>query len=376
MIHWPSGDGWGGLLHRPFLQGDATTFASALAGKAILITGAAGSIGSSLARAIVPAGPRLVVLQDNSATILRDLHQELSTVPNHADCISIPGDVCDVRLLNDLFGCHRPEIVFHAAALKDVPFLEKNPLAAIRTNTLGTYTVADSAVRHGAARMIYICTDKAVSPASMLGASKRLGELIVLALNTPATRINSVRFGNVLGSRGSVVPLFEEQIGRKGPVTVTHPDVSRYFLTGEEAVLLALAASSFDEGGRVLVPLLGEPVKIGDLARWLIRRAGLVPDKDIAIVFTRLRPGDKLTESLTAPFETRTQGIPGLLDCVVPKKIPLEQVRSWIAGLSGCLAAEDAGALVDRVCEIISDYQPSPELLELARSGRAQAGLP
>jgi len=373
MVHWDDGGEWDGFLKRPFLRGDVAKLASTCAGKTILVTGAGGSIGSLLARAIVQADARLAILLDKSARDLRRICEELSALPDRAECISVPGDVCDAHLLNDLFDSYRPEIVFHAAALKYVPLLEKDPLAAIRTNTLGTCAVAEAAVGHGAARMVFISTDKAVSPINMLGASKRLGELVTLALNSATTRMNCVRFGNVLGSQGSVALLFEQQIRRKGPVTVTHPEVNRYFLTGEEAVMLALAAASFKEGGSVLVPRLGEPIRIVELARYMIRKAGLVPGNDIDIVFTQLRPGDKMAESLIAPFESREPAIDGLLDRVATREITREELDPWIAGLNECLDSNDAKAAVARVCEMLPEYRSSPALREFLKIGRAQA---
>ncbi|MCL5671849.1 MAG: polysaccharide biosynthesis protein [Acidobacteria bacterium] len=323
--------------------------------------------------AVVQAGAQLAILLDKSLPDLRQLRTELSALPACTDCISVPGDICDPCLLNDLFGRYRPEIVFHAAALKHVPLLESDPLAAIRTNTLGTYRIAEAAVRHGVARMVFISTDKAVFPVSILGASKRLAELVMLAFNTSKTRMNCVRFGNVLGSQGSVVPLFKEQICRKGPVTVTHPDVNRYFLTGEEAVLLVLAAASFDEGGWILVPRLGDPIKIVELARYLICKAGFVPGKDIDIVFTQLRPGDKMAEELISPFETREPDIAGLLDRVATPRVPREKLGLWVAELHECLESNDAEALIGHVCRMVPEYRPSPEILTFLKLGRTQA---
>jgi FlaA1/EpsC-like NDP-sugar epimerase len=370
MAHWTLNEEWGGFLGRPTLQGDAKEFASACTGKTVLITGAGGSIGSLLARAVVQSGPRRVILLDKSHRDLHRLGTELSDLPGHAECISIPGDVCDSHILDDLFTTNRPEIVFHAAALKHVPLLERHPLAAVRTNTLGTYAVAEAAIQHEVARVVFISTDKVVSPVSILGASKRLGEMVVLALSTLKTRMNCVRFGNVLGSRGSVAAIFEEQIGRQGPVTVTHPEVSRYFLTGQEAVLLTLATAGFEGGGEVFAPRLGDPIKVVELAKYLISKAGLVPWKDIEIVFTELRPGDKLTEELIAPFETREPGIAGLLDRVATPSVSRTELSSCMTDLQACLESGDAEALVIRVCQMVREYRPSMELLKFLKVGR------
>lgn len=373
MVHWGRVDEWRGFLGRPGLQGDIAKFQAACAGKSILVTGAAGSIGSLLARAALQAEARRVVLLDKSVRSLHRLREELVAFGSRADCISISGDVCDAHLLKNLFCDCRPEIVFHAAALKFVPPLEGDPLSAIRTNTLGTYRIAESAVEHGVERVIFISTDKAVCPANMLGASKRLGEIVTLALSTSAVPMNCVRFGNVLGSRGSVVPLFEEQIRRKGPLTVTHPDVTRYFLTGDEAVLLVLAAASLEEGGQVLVPRLGNPIKITELAGFMIRRSGLVPGKNVDIVFTRLRPGDKIAELLVAPSESREPAIAGLLDRVDTRALGRKELRRWIDGLSECVESDNVQGLLGRVCEMLPEYRPSPELVEFVKRGSPQA---
>ncbi len=351
-------------MGRPVLRGDASEFASVCAGKSVLLTGAGGSIGSLLAKAVLQAGPRLVILLDLSDHDLQQLHAKLAASTGLAECISAPGDICDLPLLDGLFGRYRPEIVFHAAALKDVPLLESRPLAAVRTNTLGTYRVAEAAVRHQAERMVFVSTDKAVSPASILGASKRLGEMIVLSLSTARTCMNSLRFGNVLGSRGSVVPIFEEQIRRHGPVTVTHPDVNRYFLTGQEAVLLALATASLEEGGGIFVPRLGDPIKVVDLAKYLIRKAGYVPGNDIKIAFTELRPGDKMSEDLVSSFESREPVIAGLLDRVRTPTVSKKEMALGMAGLESCLKSNDAEGLLIRVCRMVREYRPGPELLK------------
>lgn len=373
MVHWSSVDEWRDFIGRPGLQGDVAKFQAVCAGKSILVTGAAGSIGSLLARAVLQAGARRVVLLDKAVRSLHRLREELVTFGSSADCISISGDVCDVDLLNNLFCDCQPEIVFHAAALKFVPPLEGDPLSAIRTNTIGTFKLAEAALRYGVERLIFISTDKAVCPVNMLGASKRLGEIVTLALSTSAVPMNCVRFGNVLGSRGSVVPLFEEQIRHKGPVTVTHPDVTRYFLTGDEAVLLVLAAASLEEGGQVLVPQLGEPLKITELAGFLIRKSGLIAEKNVDIVFTRLRPGDKMAELLVAPSERRDPAIAGLLDCVDTRALPREELRRWVAGLSECVESNNVQGLLTLVREMLPDYRPSPELVEYVKRDSAQA---
>lgn len=371
MVYSTSDEQWSDFLGRPALRGEVAKIESTCSGKSILLTGAGGSIGSLLARAIVQAGAQRVILLDKSAQSLQRVREDLYALQGRAECVTISGDICDDNLLNGLFGKYRPELVFHAAALKYVPLLERDPLAAIRTNTLGTFAITEASARYGAAKTIFISTDKAVCPANMLGASKRLGELIFLALNTSSTRMSCVRFGNVLGSQGSVVPLFEEQIQRRAAVTVTHREVTRYFLSGDEAVLLVMAAASLEEGGQVLVPQLGHPIKIAELASYLIRRAGLIPGQDVDIVFTKLRPGDKMAEKLVAPFESKETAIPGLLDRVGTRAVSELNLRRWIAVLQECVESNNVHGLVTNVCEMIPEYQPSPELCELLKLNQA-----
>jgi len=240
-----------------------------------------GSIGSALALKIAASNPRLVLLLENCEQNLYQIHTELNRLAYGAPFVSILGDIADRPLLDAIFAQHHPEIVYHAAAFKHVPLMETNPLAAVRNNTLGTYALAQAVAHHGAEKLIMISTDKAVDPHSVMGASKRLAEPILLALGSEKTRMNSIRLGNVLGSQGSVGLLFLQQISRGGPVTVTHPDVRRYFLTLGETVGLVSPQRLSNHLEAFWVPELGPPLKVLDLAEHLIRHANLTPGDDV-----------------------------------------------------------------------------------------------
>ena len=290
------------LLGRDPVQLDEAGISECLAGKTVLITGAGGSIGSELCRQVARFGPARLVLFELSEIALYTIEQELSETFPHLPLVRLIGDVKDAVNLRRVFERCKPQVVFHAAAYKHVPLMEEdNAWAALRNNTLGTYLTAKAAGEAGVERFVLISTDKAVNPTNVMGASKRAAEMALSQLATQgyATRFMAVRFGNVLGSSGSVIPKFKEQIARGGPVTVTHPDITRYFMTIPEAARLVLQAAAIGESGQVLVLDMGEPVKIVDLARDLIRMSGhsLI---DIGITFAGLRPGEKLYEELLA----------------------------------------------------------------------------
>lgn len=297
------------LLGRPQTVLDRPAMRALCAGKRVLVTGAGGSIGSELVRQISDFAPARLALLDASEFHLYEIDQELSR--RHADLprAMLLADVRDARRINALMAAERPEIVFHAAALKHVPMVEAHPDEGLLTNAVGTRIVADACVKNGAGAMVVISTDKAVNPSSVMGASKRLAEQYCQALDLAeakkehGTHFVVVRFGNVLGSTGSVVPLFQKQLAEGGPLTVTHPDVDRYFMTVREAVELVLMASAVGASdrrfsGKVFVLDMGQPVKIVELARQMIRLAGKTPERDIKIAFTGLRPGEKLREEL------------------------------------------------------------------------------
>ncbi|MFN7457672.1 MAG: polysaccharide biosynthesis protein [Gemmatimonas sp.] len=281
-----------------------------LTGAVVLVTGAAGSIGAELARQVAGFSPRCLVLLDQAESPLYFLEHELARTFPSLEVHAVLGDIADVTHVHQLFDAYRPTVVFHAAAYKHVPLMEEHPGEAVRNNVLGTLHVATAAVRAGARKFVLISTDKAVNPTSIMGASKRLAELVVLGhpqVRGHGTDFRAVRFGNVLGSAGSVVPLFQRQLAAGGPLTVTHPDVRRYFMTIPEAVELVLQAAALPEASdRITMLDMGEPVRILDLAEQLIRLAGRVPYTDVDITFTGLRPGEKLNEDLMALFEEGT----------------------------------------------------------------------
>ena len=295
------------LLGREPVELDEGGISECLNGKVVLITGAGGSIGSELCRQVARYGPSRLVLYELSELALYTIEQELGEKFPHLPLVRLIGDVKDIEQLRRVFGKFRPQIIFHAAAYKHVPLMEEddNAWACLRNNTLGTYQTAQAAAECGAERFLLISTDKAVNPTNVMGATKRAAELVVSHMSSRghATKFIAVRFGNVLGSSGSVIPKFKEQIARGGPVTVTHPEITRYFMTIPEAARLVVQAVAIGDSGQVFVLDMGEPVKIVDLARDMIRLSGHSLDQ-IPIEFTGLRPGEKLYEELLAGSDT------------------------------------------------------------------------
>ncbi|MDQ6886306.1 MAG: polysaccharide biosynthesis protein [Gemmatimonadota bacterium] len=360
------------LLGREPVHLDATQIRADIAGRRVLITGAGGSIGSELARQVASYGPSVIALVERSENALFLIQQELkrkaSDVVAQAHCCDIRdrGDL--ERLFNDL----RPELVYHAAAFKHVPMMESHLPHAVENNVFGTLNIADLAGRHGA-KFVLISSDKAVSPSNVMGCTKRLAEKLVL--NSSAkhhSHFVAVRFGNVLGSNGSVVPLFSEQIEEGGPVTVTHPDASRYFMTIPEAVQLVLQASVLEEARDHIVMLeMGQPVKIVDLARNLIRLKGLVPDVDIPIVFTGLRPGEKLHEQLTSEAE---ETVPTRYEKIrVVRTEAHGSLDRGIEQLRDAVGVRDERAILRRLQELVPEFSPQAALLASIRD-RAASG--
>jgi len=299
MTHCTVDQTWAGFLGRPIQQRDDTTSRTLHAGRSVLLTGAAGSIGSVLARAIAQSSPRRLILLDRSTRRLDLLACDIPAESQHVPIVSIAGNICHAPALDSLFATHQPEVVYHTAAFKHVPQLENDPFAAIRNNALGTYALAQAAIRQGSETFVMISTDKAVNPHSIMGATKRIAEMILMRAASGQTCMRALRLGNVMASRGSVVPIFSRQILHGGPVTVTHSEVSRYFLTLEEAGTLTLAAASLCGNSGILVPHLGSTHRIVDLARYMI--GGQV---EIPVVFTGLRPGEKMIEEMTSSCET------------------------------------------------------------------------
>jgi FlaA1/EpsC-like NDP-sugar epimerase len=292
------------LLQRPVVRLDVQACAPALAGKRVLITGAAGSIGAELARQVLAVGPSSVLAVDMNETGLFELENELAASRLLRTCIA---DVADERRMHELFQGERPQVVFHAAAYKHVPLVEANPDQAFVSNVLGTLFICEAAAAAAVERVVVISTDKAVNPSSFMGLTKRIAELIATSIGqqrTGATAFSVVRFGNVLGSRGSVVPTLVRQIDAGGPITLTHPDVRRFFMTLSEAASLVLLSSVLGTPGGVFVLEMGEDVRIADLADRLVRLKGLRPGRDVAVSVVGLRPGEKLREELCSADET------------------------------------------------------------------------
>jgi len=329
---------------------------SAAAGARILVTGAGGFIGSAIVRAFAASGAEQIVLLDICEQHLFEVNAALAAQGYADRCTPILGSVCDRALLDALFAEHRPQIILHAAALKHVPLMEQNPLAAVATNTLGTAILAEAAESHGAGQMILVSTDKAVAPHSIMGASKRIAEQIMLAPS--AMKGTAVRLVNVIGSPCSVAPLFAEQIAHGGPVTVTHPAASRYFLTLEEVTALLAEAIDADATG-LLIPtpeVTGDPILIADLARRMIARSG----RDVPIVFTQPRPGEKRDESLVAPAEII--GEPASPSLTRVKSPVAAGLPTHLQALESALTARDHAEVLRLGQRLVADYQPS-ELL-------------
>lgn len=292
------------LLRRDSIQLDMDAISRYIENKVVMVTGAGGSIGSELCRQISKARPAKLILLGRGENSIYEIHQELVEKFGAERYVPVIADIRDEERIDSVFSQYRPQLVFHAAAHKHVPLMEAQPVEAVRNNIFGTRNVARAADKYGVESFVMISTDKAVNPTSVMGASKRLAELVVQDMNRHSnTKFAIVRFGNVLGSRGSVVPLFKKQIAKGGPITITDPEMVRYFMTIPEAAQLVLQAGTFSRGGEVFLLDMGEPVKILDMARDLVELHGLIPDKDIKFVFTGLRPGEKLYEELLTAEE-------------------------------------------------------------------------
>ncbi len=341
------------LLGRPMIDLDTPEMQRFLAGKRVMVTGAGGSIGSEICRQIMKFCPDRLVLLERAEGAVFEIDRELRQRWVGADLRPTVADISDGERLAKVFAAERPQVVFHCAAHKHVPMMEANPGEAVRNNVLGTKCLADASAAAAVQAFVMVSSDKAVNPTSVMGATKRMAELYVQSLNgandgrivvrgneimaTPGTRFTAVRFGNVLGSSGSVVPIFQRQIAAGGPVTVTHPDMRRYFMTIPEATQLVMQAGAIGQGGEIFVLDMGEPVRIMDLARELIARSGLVEGRDIDIKITGVRPGEKLYEELSCDDEA-----------IVPT--PHEKIHVWqLPPADPARVAAD----IDRLSEVI-----------------------
>ena len=348
------------LLGRETVQLDEQGIDKVLHGKTVLITGAGGSIGSELCRQVARYKPARLVLMELSEFNLYTIEQELSQRFPDLPLLRLIGDVKDLDGLRSIFRATRPEVVFHAAAYKHVPLMEEhNAWAAMRNNTLGSYHAALASAEAGVERFVLISTDKAVNPTNVMGATKRAAEIVISALAPawPETRFMAVRFGNVLGSSGSVIPKFKEQIARGGPITITHPDIIRYFMTIPEAARLVLQAAAIGASGQVLVLDMGEPVRIVDLAQQLVRLSGHAPE-DIPIVFSGLRPGEKLFEEMLADSDTTLPTpVARLRIARLRERDPGdESVDVWLAGFEALRQADDE-AIRTHLRRLVPEFQ-------------------
>ncbi len=359
------------LLRRPPSKLDMSAIGAFVGGKVVLVTGAAGSIGSEICRQVLDLRPARLIMLDVAETPMHDLYRELTTrggpppplVPELAD-------ITDAARIASIFAAHKPEVVFHAAAYKHVPVMEWHPREAVRVNVGGTRTVVDAAAAAGCGAFVLISTDKAVNPTSVMGATKRIAESLVRTMNNrrhSAVRNMSVRFGNVLGSNGSVLPIFKQQLSQGGPLTVTHPDMRRYFMTIPEAVQLVLQAAVLGQGGETFLLEMGEPVRILDLAEDLIRLSGLIPNIDVKIEFTGVRPGEKLFEELRLDNEVMKRTAHTQVYSVAPARLD-DPAREEILQLES-LASSNVGRdrIVGALSDLVPDFQP------LAEEGGLQA---
>jgi FlaA1/EpsC-like NDP-sugar epimerase len=344
------------LLGREPIELDKKLIADFIKGKIVLITGAAGSIGSELSKQVASFSPSLLLILDQDETGIFNLFNELKEKFPKQEIKSIICDIRDEEKIKRIFQEFKPQIVFHAAAYKHVPLMEEHPDEAVKNNVFGTEIVAKAALEINCEKFIFISTDKAVNPTSIMGATKRIGEMICQVLNKKGkTKFISVRFGNVLDSRGSVIPIFKEQIKSGGPLTVTHPEMKRYFMLNSEACLLVMEAGAIGKGGEVFVLDMGKPIKILDLAKEMIKLSGLEPDKDIAITFVGPRPGEKLFEEVLSAeegtFATKYQKI-----LIAKLKEPDEEKLKTNLGKLKVLVQENKK---DEILEVFKDLIPS-----------------
>jgi FlaA1/EpsC-like NDP-sugar epimerase len=355
------------LLRREPVKLDIARIAGYLTGKTVLVTGAGGSIGSELCRQIAALSPKSLILLGKGENSIYEIHRELLGKYPGLQIEPVIADVRDNERIDRIFAHHKPQVIFHAAAHKHVPLMELQPDEAVRNNIFGTKIIAEAAHRFSAEKFILISTDKAVNPTSVMGVTKRVAELVIQNLNRNSkTKYAAVRFGNVLGSRGSVVPLFRQQIAAGGPVTITHPDMKRYFMTIPEAVQLVLQAGSMVQGGEVFVLDMGEPVKIIDMVYDLIKLSGLEPELDIKIKYTGLRPGEKLYEELLTAEEGTTATHHQKIYQANIKEVDAEKLQ-W--GLMAFQNAESVEEIVVILARLVPTYHSSNKDFEKIMSG-------
>jgi FlaA1/EpsC-like NDP-sugar epimerase len=348
------------LLERDPININNNQIRSQIKGKRILVTGAAGSIGSEIVRQLIPYAPEFIILCDQAETPLHHLELELQENGSRVNCISYLADITNSSRMNNLFEEFKPQYVYHAAAYKHVPMMELCPTEAVRNNVIGVKVIADLSIKHNVERFVMISTDKAVNPTNVMGASKRMAEMYVQALSKEenlTTKFITTRFGNVLGSNGSVINRFKEQIEKGGPVTVTHPNITRYFMTIPEACQLVLEAGSMGNGGEIFVFDMGQPVAISDLAKKMIRLYGLIPNIDVNITYSGLRPGEKLYEELLNDQENTTQTYHDKILIAKVREVSLELVKQCTVELEVILTtSNDEMQLVRKMKQLVPEY--------------------
>ena len=348
------------LLERDPIQINNNQIKAQIKGKRILVTGAAGSIGSEIVRQLLPYTPELIILCDQAETPLHNLELELLENGTRINCVSYLADITNNSRMEALFEEFKPQYVYHAAAYKHVPMMELCPTEAVRNNVVGVKLIADLSIKYNVERFVMISTDKAVNPTNVMGASKRMAEMYVQALSKQpeiSTKFITTRFGNVLGSNGSVIIRFKEQIEKGGPVTVTHPNITRYFMTIPEACQLVLEAGSMGNGGEIFVFDMGKPVAIADLAKKMIRLYGLIPNIDVNITYSGLRPGEKLYEELLNDEENTTQTYHDKILIAKVRDVSLELVQQTTIELEQILATtNDEMQIVSKMKALVPEY--------------------